>query len=70
MLAATLSGAGLAVLPCMVADLEPKLTRLTKEMIATRPAVLVYRRELKLSRELRAVIDMVVDVMSAGSRRG
>jgi DNA-binding transcriptional LysR family regulator len=63
MLAAALSGAGLAVLPCMVADLEPKLTRLTKDMVATRPMLLVYRRELKLSRELRAVVDMVVEVM-------
>jgi hypothetical protein len=32
-------------------------------MVASRPAALVYRRELKLSRELRAVIDMVVAVM-------
>jgi DNA-binding transcriptional LysR family regulator len=69
MLAATLSGVGLAVLPCMAAELEPKLTRLSKGMVATRPAALVYRRELKLSRELRAVIDMVVDVMRAHADR-
>jgi DNA-binding transcriptional LysR family regulator len=63
MMAAALSGVGLAVLPCIVADRETKLARLTKETIATRTVSLVYRRELKLSRELRAVIDMVVDVM-------
>jgi DNA-binding transcriptional LysR family regulator len=65
MLAAALSGVGLAVLPCMIADREPKLTRLTRDMVASRPLALVYRRELKVSREVRAVIDMVVDVMRA-----
>jgi len=63
MLAAAVSGAGLAALPCMVGDAEPKLVRLTSEVIATRNVSLVYRREAKLSAEVRAVIRFVVDVM-------
>jgi DNA-binding transcriptional LysR family regulator len=63
MLAAALSGVGLAALPCMVADAEPKLTRLTSNLIVSPRVSLVYRREAKLSREVRAVMRMVVDVM-------
>jgi DNA-binding transcriptional LysR family regulator len=63
MLAAAASGVGLAVLPCVVGGTEPKLTRLTAEPVATRTVSLVYRREAKLSREVRAVVRMVVEVM-------
>ena len=63
MLAAAMSGVGLCALPCMVADVEPKLTRLTTELIARPRISLVYRREARLSREVRAVVRMVVDVM-------
>jgi len=63
MLAAALGGAGLAALPCFTGDAEPKLIRLTSQVIATRNVSLVYRREAKLSAEVRAVIRFVVDVM-------
>jgi DNA-binding transcriptional LysR family regulator len=69
MLAAALSGVGLCALPCMVADVEPKLTRLTTDLIARPIISLVYRREAKLSREVRAVIRMVVDVMRENADR-
>lgn len=63
MLAASASGVGLAVLPCVVGGTEPKLTRLTEEPVATRNIALVYRREAKLSREVHAVVRMVVELM-------
>ena len=63
MLAAATSGVGLAALSCMVGDAEPKLLRLTPELIATRSVSLVYRREAKLSAEVRAVIRFVVEIM-------
>jgi DNA-binding transcriptional LysR family regulator len=69
MLAAAMSGVGLCALPCMVADVEPQLTRLTKELIARPSISLVYRREAELSREVRAVIRMVVDVMRENAHR-
>jgi len=69
MLAAALSGVGLCALPCLVADAEPTLARLTTELIARPTISLVYRREVKLSREVRAVIRMVVDVMRENEGR-
>lgn len=69
MLAAAMSGVGLCALPCMVADVEPKLTRLTTDLIARPSISLVYRREARLSREVRAVVRMVVDVMRENADR-
>jgi DNA-binding transcriptional LysR family regulator len=63
MLAAAIGGAGLAVLPCMLGDAEPNLRRLTPDILARRTLSLIYRREAKLSREVRAVIGFVVDVI-------
>jgi DNA-binding transcriptional LysR family regulator len=68
MLAAAVSGVGLCALPCMVGDAEPSLTRLTG-IIASPNVSLVYRREAKLSREVRAVMRMVVDVMRQSAER-
>jgi DNA-binding transcriptional LysR family regulator len=63
MLSAAQSGAGLAVLPCFLADSEPSLVRLTREPIASRQVSLVYRREGRLSPELRAVVSFILEVM-------
>ena len=63
MLTAALSGAGLAALPCLLADAEPTLRRLTPEPIASPLVSLVYRREARLSDEVRAVVAFVADVM-------
>jgi DNA-binding transcriptional LysR family regulator len=63
MLAAAVSGVGLAVLPCSLADGETTLRRLTPKVVATRDIFLVYRREARLSAEVRAVIQFVADVM-------
>jgi DNA-binding transcriptional LysR family regulator len=69
MLSAALGGVGLAVLPCSLADSEPALRRLTRDVVATRPLSLVYRREARLSSELRAVIRFVCDVMRDNAAR-
>jgi DNA-binding transcriptional LysR family regulator len=60
MLAAAKSGAGLAVLPCFLADPEAALVRLTRAPIASRRLSLVYRRSPRASVELRAVIALVI----------
>jgi DNA-binding transcriptional LysR family regulator len=69
MLAAAASGVGLAVLPCSLADPEPTLRRLTPKVVATRDIFLVYRREARMSDEVRAVIQFVVDVMREHAAR-
>jgi DNA-binding transcriptional LysR family regulator len=63
MLAAAVDGLGLAVLPCYLSDPEPALVRLTPDVLATRPASLVYRREVRRSAPVRAIIRFVVEVM-------
>src|SRR5690606_24991468 len=67
MVAAAASGLGLALLPCVLADAEPGLTRLTPEVLATRALSLVYRREMRLSEPVSAVIDFVLEVMRANA---
>jgi DNA-binding transcriptional LysR family regulator len=63
MLTAAVAGVGLAVLPCYLADVEPTLVRLTPAVLATRPASLVYRREVRLSEPVRAVMQSVREVI-------
>src|SRR5690606_29102847 len=63
MLTAAVSGAGIAVLPCLIAAGEPTLRRLTPAVIATRPLSIVYRKEARSSTELRAVVRFVSDVV-------
>jgi DNA-binding transcriptional LysR family regulator len=63
LLAAAQSGAGLALLPCFLGDFEPALHRLTREVLVSQPLSLVYRREARLSKEVRAVIRFVSEVI-------
>ncbi|HTV25528.1 MAG TPA: LysR family transcriptional regulator [Polyangiaceae bacterium] len=67
MVAAASSGLGLGVLPCVLADVEPGLVRLTSQVLATRTLSLVYRREMRLSAPVSAVIDFVFDVIRANA---
>jgi DNA-binding transcriptional LysR family regulator len=69
MLAATVSGAGIAALSCLVGDAEPALVRLTPRVIASRGLSLVYRREMRLAGPVRAVIRFVVEVMRENADR-
>jgi len=69
MLAAAEGGAGLAVLPCFLADAEPLLVRLTREPVARRQLWLVYRREARLSPELRSVVAFLTELIRTHARR-
>ena len=62
MQAAALGGAGLALLPCLGADAEPGLQRLTPRVLVRLPLSLVYPREARLSQPVQAVIRFVLDV--------
>ena len=65
MVAAAVSGVGIAALPCMFGEFESSLQRLTPDVIATTPLSLVYRRENKLSKNLRSVARFVVEFIDA-----
>jgi DNA-binding transcriptional LysR family regulator len=69
MLAAAVGGAGLAVLPCLIADEEDGLVRLTPAVLATRTLWLVYPREARLTPPVQAVIRFVVDVVRDAAAR-
>jgi DNA-binding transcriptional LysR family regulator len=58
-LSAALSGIGLAVLPCLLGDEEPALTRLTPRVLATQSLSLVYPREFRTSEPVRAAVGFV-----------
>lgn len=65
MLSAVQAGAGLAVLPCFLADSDPLLVRLTHHPIGHRRVSLVYRREARLSPEVRAVTAFIAKCIRA-----
>jgi DNA-binding transcriptional LysR family regulator len=69
MQAAALSGAGLALLPCLGADDEPGLIRQTPRVLATRPLALVYPPEARLAQPVQAVIRFLLDVMRENAAR-
>lgn len=67
--AAALDGAGLAILPCLLADAQPGLRRLTPQVVIARDLSLVYRREVRLVEPIRAVIRFVLDVLRENTDR-
>lgn len=69
MLAAALTGVGIAVLPCFLGDEEAGLQRLTPDVVASREFSLVYRPELRLVESVGAVIQFIMDVMSENRDR-
>ncbi|HET9929568.1 MAG TPA: LysR family transcriptional regulator [Polyangiaceae bacterium] len=68
LLTAVQSGAGLGVLPCFLARGDASLERLTAKPVALRPVSLVYRREARLSPQVRAVMRFVVEALRARAR--
>lgn len=64
---AALAGAGLAALPCVLADAEPRLHRLTRDVLGTQPVSLVYRREVSREAPVRSVIRLVTSVIKEHS---
>jgi DNA-binding transcriptional LysR family regulator len=63
MIEAAASGAGLALLPCLLADPDPRLQRLTPQVLARRGLSLVYRREQRGSRPVRTVAAFLVEAL-------
>jgi DNA-binding transcriptional LysR family regulator len=63
MIAAAVAGVGLAILPRIIADLEPGLQRLTDEVLGEQAFFVVYRREVALARPVQQVIRFLIDVM-------
>ena len=62
-LAACVSGLGLAVLPCIAACAEPSLLRLTPEVLGSRKLGVVYRKEALRAKAVREVVDFVAEVV-------
>lgn len=69
MLEAAASGAGLALLPCMLADADPRLVRLTPQVLARRGLSLVYRREQRVNRPVRTVASFLIEALRARTDR-
>ncbi len=61
--AAAQSGAGIALVPCFLADGAPPLVRVTPEVVATRDLWIVARREVRMARAVRHVRDVVIAVL-------
>ena len=55
--------AGLAVRSCHQGDEEPRLKRLTPQVLVTHPLSLVYRREATIAEPLRAVIQFAAKII-------
>jgi DNA-binding transcriptional LysR family regulator len=69
-LAAALAGAGVALLPCYLADSEPGLLRLCEpEAVPTREAWLVVHQDLQRVPRVRAVLDFVAEVFTRQKHR-
>ena len=69
MVDAATSGVGIALLPCLVADIEPRLLRLTTEVLARRELSLVYRREVRMNDAVRATANFLVATMRNRARQ-
>lgn len=69
MLEAAASGAGLALLPCLLADTDPRLVRLTPEVLARRGLSLVYRREQRGNRPVRRVAGFLIEALRSRADR-
>ncbi len=63
MLAAARGGLGLAVMPCMLAESDSSLRRLTPDVLGRNGIFLAYRRETLLVEPVRTVIDFIVRLM-------
>jgi DNA-binding transcriptional LysR family regulator len=69
MLSAAKGGAGLALLPCVLADGESDLKRLSRAVLVKSRLSLVYLREQRLSTNVRAVSRFVVEVVERQRNR-
>lgn len=61
-LEASVAGAGLAILPCVLGDADSRMHRLTRKVLGTQPVALVYNRQIGREPPVRAVIRFVTSV--------
>lgn len=66
---AVAAGHGIGVLPCWLADADPRLARLTAEVPVRREAWLVVHEGLRRHRRVRAVADWMTDLFAAERAR-
>ena len=72
---AAAKGAGLALLPCVLADPEPKLVRITPAVLASRPIAIAYRKDARISGAVRVVVRALAGALAqhapqlSGTRR-
>ncbi|HET7717572.1 MAG TPA: LysR family transcriptional regulator [Bauldia sp.] len=64
---AAVAGMGVAGLPCVIADVEPGLRRLTPAIIGSRDVCLVYMPAAARIARVRAVIDFIAESLSRRS---
>lgn len=55
-------------MPCMLAEPEPRMVRVTPEILGSHPVLLVYRREIGDEAPVRAVIRFVTAVIRDQAR--
>jgi DNA-binding transcriptional LysR family regulator len=63
LVASAVAGLGLAVLPCLAGDREPRLARVTSEILGRQNLSIVYRREVLLSQPVQTVIRFITGVL-------
>lgn len=66
---ATIAGVGIAVLPCLLGDAEPTLTRLSAGVLVSCEAYLVLHRDLARVGRVRAVLDYLSELMAREASR-
>jgi DNA-binding transcriptional LysR family regulator len=67
LIAAAVSGAGVALLACWLADAEPALRRLTPDVVVRRSLSVVYRREAQRAAPVGAAIRLVTRALRDSS---
>jgi DNA-binding transcriptional LysR family regulator len=68
LVASAVAGLGLAVLPCLAGDREPRLQRVTSEVLGRQSLSIVYRREVLLSQPVQAVMRFIAGVLRTHTR--
>lgn len=66
---AAAAGLGIAALPCLGADADPRLARLDPQPVVSRPLWLVMHRDLQRTARLRAVANWLVELTRAERER-
>ncbi|HEU4412980.1 MAG TPA: LysR family transcriptional regulator [Polyangiaceae bacterium] len=69
LLAACVAGVGIALLPCLLADAEPALDRLTPEPLCSNQFWMVYRKESLRAEPVRAVVEFLSEMLRVHDKK-